>query len=230
MNSQLKIAIAFLVLITAQLTALSQPLKSVPEAGKVVALTFDDGIEPAIHKKMLNVLKQNSVSATFFLMGNKCDNKRLIKQTIKAGHEIGNHSMTHAVLPEVSTEKLRDEIVEFQKILKEDFAYTPKVFRAPKLQYDERVFQVLADENLIPVNATVGTKDYARETTIEYIVETATQSPKLGPGSIILMHEVAKTVEALPQIIACYREKGYAFCTVSELMERKCFTLNSMEK
>lgn len=71
------------------------------------------------------------------------------------------------------------------------------------------------------VNATVGTRDYAVETSVDYIVETATQSFKLGHGSIILMHEVSKTVEALPQIIAVYKEKGFEFCTVSDLLERK---------
>lgn len=198
-----------------------KPLKSVPEAGKVVALTFDDGIEPAIHKEMLKILEKEKVPATFFLIGDKCTHKKQIKKTIKAGHELGNHTMSHAVLPDASQAKVEAEIIGFQKLFEEQFNYTPKVFRAPKLQYDEGVMQILAEQKLIPVNATVGTRDYADETTVEYIVNTATQSLKLGSGSIILMHEKEKTALALPQIISFYKEKGYAFLTVSQLINKK---------
>jgi len=98
------------------------------------------------------------------------------------------------------------------------FAYTPKVFRAPKLQYNEKVMEVLKQENLTPINATVGTQDFADSTSVSYIVSTATISPKLEDGSIILMHEMQKTADALPQIIAFYKEKGYRFLTISELL------------
>jgi len=198
------------------------PLKSVPSAGKVVALTFDDGIVPEVHRMILKTLHQESVPATFFLIGNNLGDKKLIKRTIRAGHEIGNHTMSHPVLPQLETEAIEKEIVSFQEILEKEFKYRPKVFRAPKLQYDNRVMQILNKESLIPINATVGTIDYADTTSVIFIVDAATNSPKLGPGSIILMHELLqKSADALPAIIAFYKKNGYKFVTVSELMNAR---------
>lgn len=202
----------------------TKPVKSIPEAGKTITLTFDDGVVPEIHKQLLDILKEESVPVTFFMIGNKTKHKRLIKQTLKDGHEIGNHSMTHAVLPKETNEVIDYEILEFQNIFKKKYHYEPKVFRAPKLQYDNRIMRLLDESKLTPVNATVGTRDFADETTREYIYTTATSSPKLGPGSIILLHEVQKTVDVLPRIIAYYKQKGYKFLTVSQLLSCKTDT------
>jgi len=199
-----------------------KPLKSVPAAGKVVALTFDDGVVPEVHKRILKTLHRESVPATFFFIGNNLSDKNLVKRTIREGHEIGNHSMSHPVLPQLETAQIEKEIIGFQEILENQYAYRPKVFRAPKLQYDDRVMQVLTQEGLTPINATVGTTDYADTTSVNFIIDAATNSPKLGPGSIILMHELLpKSAEALPAIIAYYKKNGYKFVTVSALIGSK---------
>lgn len=198
-----------------------KPIKCVSGYGKAVALTFDDGLRPEIHKQLLNLAKKESVLVTFFLIGNTVDKNRLLKRTIREGHEIGNHSMTHSVLTKLSDEELRSEILDFQMMFKEDYDYVPTVFRAPKLQYDERVMKVLKESNLIPVNATVGTKDWAEDTTKEYIYNKAISAMKTCDGCIILMHEVKKTVDVLPQIIKYYRDNGYKFVTVSQLLSNK---------
>ncbi|WP_166461126.1 polysaccharide deacetylase family protein [Flavicella sediminum] len=198
-----------------------KPIKAVLSAGKVVALTFDDGLEPEIHKKMLTILKKEAVPVTFFMIGSKLSNKKLIKRALQEGHEIGNHSMTHPVLPKLSMEGIKKEIIGFQEKFKREFDYSPKLFRAPKLQYDDRVMEVLVAQKLIPINATVGTKDYLEITSVDDIVFAATESPKLGDGAIVLMHEKQKTLEALPRIIAFYKAKGYKFLTVSALLNLK---------
>lgn len=198
-----------------------KPIKSVPIAGKTIALTFDDGIAPIIHKQMLDILKKEAVPVTFFLIGKNTQHKQLIKQAIQDGHEIGNHSMTHPVLPSLSYDEIEQEIQGFQTVMLKEFNYQAKVFRAPKLRYDKRVMQVLSKLDLVAVNATVGTKDYADTTSREYILDTATQSPKLTEGSIILMHEVQKTADVLPDIIKFYKQAGYTFMTVSQMLNLK---------
>lgn len=210
------------ILGSAQSKALQlKPIKSVPQAGKTIALTFDDGIAPAIHKQMLDILKKEAVPVTFFLIGKNTQHKQLIKQAIKDGHEIGNHSMTHPVLPSLTDDEIEQEIQGFQSIMLKEFNYQTKVFRAPKLRYDKRVMQVLSKLDLVAVNATVGTKDYADTTSREYILHTATESPKLTQGSIILMHEVQKTADVLPDIIKFYKQAGYTFMTVSQMLNLK---------
>ncbi len=195
-----------------------KPIKSVPQAGKTIALTFDDGIAPVIHKQILDILKQEQVPATFFLIGNNTNELQLIQRAIKEGHEIGNHSMSHPVLPSLSDAQILEEIQGFQTIMQDKFNYQTKVFRAPKLRYDKRVMKILTALNLVPINATVGTRDFAVETTREYILNTATQSPKLTDGSIILLHEVQKTADVLPAIIKYYKQAGYTFMTVSQML------------
>jgi len=74
-----------------------KPIKSVTAAGKAIALTFDDGLDPDIHQQMLDIFQKEHIKVTFFIIGEKVTNKRMIKQTLKAGHEIGNHSMSHPV-------------------------------------------------------------------------------------------------------------------------------------
>ncbi|WP_109829579.1 polysaccharide deacetylase family protein [Reichenbachiella versicolor] len=211
--------LVFVLLIQHSFAQRLQPIKSVPQAGKAVALTFDDGIRPEIHSQMLDILRKENVQVTFYPIGDNSDEKKLIKRTIKEGHEIGNHSMSHPVLISLSDEELTKEIVDFQDKFKEEFGYTPKTFRAPKLKYDDRVMKVLVSQNLVPVNASVGTRDYAKETTEQYIYETATTSPKLDNGRIILMHEVQKTLNVLPDIIKYYKEQGFKFLTVSQMLE-----------
>jgi len=191
----------------------------VPEAQKAIALTFDDGLEPEIHKKMLDIFKKEKVHVTFFMIGEKVTDKRLIKRTLREGHEIGNHTMSHPVLPLESTEVIDKEIEVFQDLFETHYKYEPKVFRAPKLQYDERVMHVLSKLNLVPINANVGTKDYAEETTNEYIYDMTTNSPKLTDGSIFLMHEVQKTTDVIASIIVYYKQNCFKFLTVSEMLE-----------
>ncbi|MDU0355919.1 polysaccharide deacetylase family protein [Paraglaciecola aquimarina] len=200
-----------------------KPIKSLPKSGKTIALTFDDGIVPVIHEQMLDILKQEQVPATFFLIGNNTNEKQLITRAIKEGHEIGNHSMSHPVLPSLSDTQIFEEIQGFQTIMQKQYNYQTRVFRAPKLRYDTRVMRVLTELNLVPVNATVGTKDYAAETTREYILKTATQSPKLTDGSIILLHEVQKTADVLPAIIKYYKQAGYTFMTVSQMLASESY-------
>lgn len=198
-----------------------EPVKSVPSAGKVVALTFDDGIVPEVHKRILKTLKEESVPATFFFIGNKLSEEKLVRETINDAHEIGNHTMSHPVLPQLKTAQIEEEIIGFQDVMKKEFGYCPKAFRAPKLQCDKRVLQILAEESLIPINATVGTTDYEDTTSVNFIIEAATKSPRLVPGSIILMHELLpKSADALPAIIAYYKKNGYRFVTVSALIEK----------
>lgn len=198
-----------------------KPIKCIASNKKAVALTFDDGLKPEIHKQILDLAKKEAIPVTFFLIGNSIDKNDLLKRTITDGHEIGNHSMTHSVLPKLSNDSLKAEIIDFQKMLKRDYNYIPKLFRAPKLQYDNRVMQVLKETALTPVNATVGTKDYAKDTTKEYIYNAAVGAAKKCNGCIILMHEVQKTVDVLPQIIKYYRDNDFEFLTVSQLISIK---------
>lgn len=182
----------------------------------VVALTFDDG--PGKYtKNIIDILKNNNVNATFFVLGNKVENyKELISENIKNGNEIGNHSYNHKWLNRLSTDELLEQINMTQNILKETVNYTPTHFRPT---YGSINNHIRKNTTLEITLWTVDTKDWKIKN-VDRIVERAIKNIK--DGDIILMHDIYKrSGEALKKIIPKLKEQGYQFVTISELEEIK---------
>jgi peptidoglycan/xylan/chitin deacetylase (PgdA/CDA1 family) len=197
-----------------------QPVTRVATKQKVVALTFDDGPNPENAPKYLKLFKEEGVKATFFVVGNNVARQAdLAKQMLAAGHEIGNHSMDHANLAQLKTEEdVRGNIARAQAAIKEAVGAEPKVFRAPFIAHDEKTWRVLGALKLPSVGARLDTRDWDGRSTVDSITDAATISATAG--DIVLMHEwSAKTLEAMPEIIKRLKAKGFAFVTVSELLE-----------
>jgi len=196
------------------------PVRSVKTQEKWIALTFDDGPKPDITPAMLALFKQEGVQATFFVLGEQVKQyPELAARVIAEGHEIGNHSMTHLNLSQQTKDMIAQEIEGAQQLLQDTINYTPKLFRAPYLQYNADVYECLNRNGLQAVNLSIICADWKPNTTARTVVELATKTPH--PGGIILLHELPVTLEALPGIIAYYREAGYSFVTVSRLLEER---------
>ncbi len=195
----------------------NKPVQQIKTTEKIIALTFDDGPDEST-LKMLELFAREGVTATFFVVGAKAEKlPEIVKKTAAAGCEIGNHSFTHANLTKLDDAKLREEIVKTQTLLQEKCGVTPKVFRAPYLAYDARMWGVLNELGLPGINAMSSTGDWDKNVTVDQIVERATV--KAGPGGIVLMHSwPVNTLAALPAIIKYYKENGYRFVTVSQLL------------
>ena len=208
------------------------PIKGINTEKKVVAFTFDDGPDATLESEIAKVFEDNGGHATFFNIGRKvAGNEDLIREIIARGHQFGNHSMTHTRLPDLDTnQEIKDDIIVFQELYETTFNYTPKVFRAPFLDYgqtgkandvtpeeDNRVSAILLDQNLIPINANIYAGDPSMETTPQQVIDKITYSPE--NGSIILCHERTHTLEAMKILIPKLKRLGYSFVTVSELLE-----------
>lgn len=199
-------------------TAASTPISSVATTEPVVALTFDDGPHASNTTRMLELFAREKVRVTFFeIANNVAQHPELARAIVAGGHEIGNHTKTHANLSHLpDPTAVRAEVSEAQTIIKETTGVAPVVFRAPFLAHSPAVWAVLAELNLPSITTEVATKDWDAATTKEQIVASAITA---GPGAIVLMHTWPdKTVEALPEIIAQLRAKGLRFVTVSELL------------
>lgn len=197
--------------------AAQTPIQSIKTREPVVALTFDDGPHVTITAQMLELFAREKIKVTFFEVGkNVAQFPELAKAVLAAGHEIGNHSKTHANLGEMAdAAAVRAEVVETQDIIRKATGYTPVVFRAPFLSHGPALWTVLNELKLPSINGIEAT-DWEASTTKESIVATCS---KAGPGEIILLHTWPKqTVEALPEIIRNLRAKGLRFVTVSELI------------
>ena len=97
-----------------------------------IAMTFDDGPSSETTPRLLEILKQRNIKATFFLIGeNAASNPDIVRRILADGHEIGNHSWTHPQLSRLSDDRVTAEINKTQDAIKEASGFTPTLLRPP---------------------------------------------------------------------------------------------------
>jgi peptidoglycan/xylan/chitin deacetylase (PgdA/CDA1 family) len=200
----------------------TQPLiEHVATEAPYVALTFDDGPDEHTLPQLLDLLKQENVKATFFLIGERAEKlPELTRRIADEGHEIGNHSYTHSRLPKLPDEAaVRAEITRCQEVLERLSGQSPVIYRAPFIAHDERLWKILSEAGLPSISGSHKTQDWNSKRSREQILTSATKDIKAG--DIILMHSWRKaTLEAMPEIIEQIRQQGLQMVTVSELLAK----------
>lgn len=190
--------------------------------GKQVALTFDDGPDQMITPKILKVLKEHDIKATFFILGNRAKaNPDLVKRIAEDGHAIGNHSWSHPNFDDISMDEALKEIEDTQEVLEDAIGYRTSLFRPPYGALSENKLDQIHQMNLAVVNWTVDTMDWSGNSSEEILKLVHEQ---LNPGGIVLQHtangtnHLANTIEALKQMIPELKAEGYSFVTVPKLL------------
>lgn len=195
---------------------------------KKIAISFDDGPSSDYTPKILDILKEKNVHATFFVTGaNIQNNIPIIRREYAEGHEIGNHTYTHPNLELTSDTRERIELRSTRLLLESILNYSTLLFRAtyltdaePKNLTQIRALAIAHDEGFISVTSFIDTNDWEIGVSADSIVARAIAQQHLG--NIILMHDAggdrSQTVIALPQIIDYYKKHGYTFVSVSDLM------------
>ena len=185
-----------------------------------IALTFDDGPHPRQTPEILDILDEYGIKATFFVIGVNVKNyPEAFQETIRRGHEIGNHTYSHPHLSGADYNTLKNEIDKCESAISLLSDYKPKLFRPPEgwIDSDVKTLSAQYDYNVILWN--IDTKDWAH-TSPDKIVKYVTDNVK--PGDIILMHDYigknSPTAEALRGFIPVLLERGYQFVVVSELI------------
>ena len=191
-------------------------------AGKSVALTFDDGPHAEYTPKILEILKKYNARATFFVIGkNAKEHPEIVKQSFLEGHEIGNHTYSHPKMNSINSEKVIDEIQKTSQIIEEITGQKPMLFRSPGGYLDDGIINVIEKNDCIPVlwSWRQDTRDWAKPS-VESAVNTVLDN--LRDGDIILFHDFntkgSPTPAALEIILPKLIERGYSLVTVSELM------------
>ena len=182
---------------------------------KWVALTFDDGPSPVYTPKILAILKENKIHATFCVVGRqvkKCP--ELVKQIVADGHKIADHSMNHDErLPWRKDKKIEQEIMG-EKTLIESVVPEASVeyYRAPGGVWSAHLRKMVAGWGMKALGWSVDTNDW-QHPGVENIV--ATVENRVQNGAVILMHDGggdrSESVDALKKIIPKLRESGYEF-------------------
>ncbi|MFA6227986.1 MAG: polysaccharide deacetylase family protein [Patescibacteria group bacterium] len=183
---------------------------------KLIALTFDDGPNAKITPLILATLKQYQIRATFFVIGLEArKHEELIKQEIEAGHEIGNHTLSHRRLTSLGDEKVLGQMAGAQKIIGDKTAV--RFIRPPYGSHNARIDRLAKRLGLQMITWTLASNDwrgYPASRLTQQIVTLA------RPNDIILFHDIhSNAAEALPKIIQGLKERGFTFATVNELLQ-----------
>jgi peptidoglycan-N-acetylglucosamine deacetylase len=188
-----------------QLGSTSQP------AARIVRLTFDDGPVRANTPRVLNVLSNYRVKATFFVIGQRARRyPRLVKREYREGHSVQNHTYTHPALTTLGNARIRRELRATNQAIKAAGVPRPYRFRPPYGVTNARVRSVGASLGLVQTLWSVDPRDWANPPA-SVICRRVVSNAR--PGSIVLLHDGsgANTVEALPCIIKRLRAQGYGF-------------------
>jgi peptidoglycan/xylan/chitin deacetylase (PgdA/CDA1 family) len=198
-----------------------------PTSRRVVALTFDAGANADAVPSILATLRREGVPATFFLTGNFVRDFPAAAQSIAAGgFRIGDHTITHPHLTQLSDAAVRQEIAgSAQQILSVTGTNPAPLFRFPFGDADARTIAVANRAGYVPVRWTVDTLGW--EGTAGHISAAVVVSRVLAaarPGEIVLMHvgsnpddHTTFDADALPQVISGLRVRGYSFVTLDAL-------------
>lgn len=178
---------------------------------KVALLTIDDA--PDQHAlEMAEILKELEVSAIFFVNGHllESDEKmQMLKQIADMGFEIGNHTYSHASLPDITEQEQEDELLRVNSLVEEITGSKPRFFRAPFGGNTDFSTKVAEEEGMQIMNWTMGydwEKNYQSK---EALAEVTLNSEFLYDGANILMHDRRWTKEALADIVEGLQEQGY---------------------
>lgn len=193
------------------------PIYRVNTPNNKVSISFDAAWGSDKTPELLQILKDNEVKTTFFLVGFWVkDYPEMAKKIVEEGHEIGNHSSTHPKMGGLSEEQILDELAQTHKIIKDCNGYEAKLFRPPFGDYSDRLIKQCRDFGYEVIQWDVDSLDW-KDLSAATITNRVLKQVK--PGSIVLFHNNGKhTTEALPGILAVLKQRRLRVVPVSELL------------
>jgi peptidoglycan/xylan/chitin deacetylase (PgdA/CDA1 family) len=185
-----------------------------------IALTFDDGPNLDTTPKVLDILEENGVIASFFLIGEDItpETEGIVRREFDMGCEINNHSKTHRDMTKLSSEEIRAEIAYTSEKVRAITGEPTHFFRPPYIDVDDARYEAVD----LPFICGYVPEDYIdtvdTKARISRVLEHAVD------GGIILLHDFPgnfQTVEALKVIVPKLKARGFSFVTVSALFASK---------
>lgn len=196
-----------------------------PTSKKLIALTFDDGPCPDSTAAILRILKEHSVKATFFVVGqNVRKYPQLLQKTFNDGHLIGNHSDTHGYTMIYSPKATLEDIKRTESSIEEVITQRPVLYRPPFGFRTPWGAKGLHESGYHIVTWDDMTYDYWGLPAAKVVRNIIKKS---HPGGIIVLHDgheglarsgLTNVVDALPEIIGSLQEQEYEFVTLDRLL------------
>jgi cellulose synthase/poly-beta-1,6-N-acetylglucosamine synthase-like glycosyltransferase/peptidoglycan/xylan/chitin deacetylase (PgdA/CDA1 family) len=197
-----------------------------PPPGRRIALTFDDGPDPRWTPRIAAVLQRERVPGTFFVVGAQAArHPAIVRGLVRDGHEIGNHTFTHAALDSIPRwqERLQLDLTQavivgitghYARLVRPPYSATPG---AVSVATERRLADVAGDSYVVAL-ADLDSEDWRRPG-VASIVRNAT--PRSRQGGIVMFHDGGgdrgETVAALERLIPRLRARGFRFVSVADL-------------
>ena len=196
------------------------PIYCVQRDQKLVAISFDAAWGNEDTQQLIDIMDKYKVKATFFVVGDWADKyPESVKALHDAGHEVMNHSNTHAHYPQLSADlnACNDKVEQITGV-------RPTLVRLPYGDYDDHSINAVRSIGMEPVQWDVDSLDW-KDLEAPEIVKRVTE--KVQPGSIVLFHNAAlHTPEALPTILETLIQDGYTFVPISQILLTGEYTID----
>ncbi len=189
---------------------------------KTLYLTFDEGYENGYTAKILDILKENKVSAAFFVTGPYIEKQRdLVKRMTEEGHIVGNHTVNHPSMPDVPDEKVIEEVKKLSESYYDLTGKKMKFFRPPMGEYSERTLKLTKDAGFTNVFWSFAYCDWEvnNQRGTGYAYNQITEG--VHDGAILLLHAVSRdNAEILDKVIKDLKAKGYKFKSLQDFPQQ----------
>ncbi|WP_270941595.1 polysaccharide deacetylase family protein [Romboutsia lituseburensis] len=204
----------------------NMPIYKVDTDEKKISLSFDVAWGTDNIDDILKVLEKHEVKATFFLVGSWVDdNKDLVEKIHKEGHEIGNHSNTHANTKQLSEDAVVQEIELTSDKISNIIGEKTTLFRPPFGDIDTKTLDICKSLGYQVVKWDVDSMDW-KQLGPNHVIERVVKNSQ--PGSIVLFHaNINNSATYLDSIITNLKKEDYKIVPVSEMLYKENFTIDS---
>ena len=201
------------------------PIYCVRRDQKLVSISFDAAWGNEDTQQLIDILGKYQVPATFFVVGEWVDKyPESVKALHDAGHEIMNHSNTHAHYPQLSAQEVVADLNACNDKIEAITGVRPTLVRLPYGDYDDMSISAVRSIGMEPIQWDVDSLDWKDLSAPEITRRVTT---RVGAGSIVLFHNAAKhTPEALPGILECLLQEGYTFVPISQIILEGDYTID----
>jgi peptidoglycan-N-acetylglucosamine deacetylase len=199
-------------------------------AGRLIALTYDDGPNPDQTPELLDLLARYDARATFFLIGRWAEREpALIRETVARGHAIGNHTFSHPTMPAHGARWIREDLRRCREAVEasgERFSEVDgkALMRPPYGRRRPGTLRTLREEGYVPVTWSITGYDWRAHTTARAITRRCLRATE---GDVILLHDGSNTepaadrtrsIASTESILEHFAPQGYRFVTVPDLV------------
>ena len=193
------------------------PIYCVDRSDNLVSISFDAAWGNEDTQQLIDILDQYQVKATFFVVGDWVDKyPESVKALHDAGHEVMNHSNTHAHYNSLTAEEIIADVEACNDKIEAVTGVRPTLIRCPYGEYDDHVIAAIRSIGMEPVQWDVDSLDW-KDISASEITQRVTERVK--SGSICLFHNAAlHTPEALPAILDYMAENGYTVVPISQIL------------